>query len=107
MITLLSLDGRWYVGHPNGEASWVRNIEATGWVDVEPPGRNGPRFRVDRLAPGPERDAVIRATVRQQPFPANLLYRAAQRHIAAVGVYDRLEPIPSDDGAEARTEEAP
>ena len=107
MITLLSLEGRWYVGHPNGEASWVRNIEAAGWVDIEPPGRDGPRFRVDRLAPGPERDAVIRATARQQPFPANLLYRAAQRHIAAVGVYDRLEPVPTDDGAKARTEEAP
>jgi hypothetical protein len=106
MMTLLSLGGRWYVGHPNGEASWVRNIEAAGWVDIEPPGRHGPRFRVDRLTLGPERDAVIRATVRQQPFPANLLYRAAQRHIAAVGVYHRLEPIPSDDVGTATPEGA-
>jgi deazaflavin-dependent oxidoreductase (nitroreductase family) len=97
LITLLSHDGQWYVGHPNGEASWVRNAEAAGWVDVEPPGPHGSRFRAQRLAAGPERDAVIRATVRQQPFPANLLYRAAQRHIAAAGVYHRLEPIPTDE----------
>lgn len=99
LITLLSVDGRWYVGHPNGEASWVRNAETSGWVDIEPPGRNGPRFSVHRLADGPERDAVIRMTVRQQPFPANLLYRASQRHVAAVGVYHRLEPVPADGAA--------
>lgn len=99
LITLLSHDGRWYVGHPNGEASWVRNAEASGWVDIEPPGRHGPRFSVHRLPAGPERDAVIRGTVRQQPFPGNLFYRAAQRHIVAVGVYHRLDPLPSDDGA--------
>jgi len=101
LITLLSHDGHWYVGHPNGNASWVRNVEASGWVEVEPPGRHGPRFAVHRLPDGPERDAVIRATVRQQPFPGNLLYRAAQRHIAAVGVYHRLEPLRADDGTTA------
>jgi hypothetical protein len=93
LVTLLGVDGRWYVGHPNGEAGWLRNAEAAGWVDVEPPGRAGPRFAVHRLADGPERDAVIHATATQQPFPANLLYRAARRHIAAVGVYHRLDPL--------------
>ncbi len=101
LVTLLTRDGHWYVGHPNGEASWVRNAEASGWVEVEPAGRLGPRFRAERLPAGPERDAVIRVTARQQPFPANLLYRAAQRHIAAVGVYHRLEPI-APDQADAR-----
>ena len=104
LITLLSNDGSWYVGHPNGEAGWVRNAEASGWVEIEPPGRFGPRFSVHRLVDGRERDAVIRATVRQQPFPANLLYRATQRHVAAVGVYHRLEPLPADDGATATPE---
>jgi hypothetical protein len=103
LVTLLSHAGHWYVGHPNGAASWVRNAEASGWVDVEPPGRHGSRFSVHRLPDGPERDAVIRATVRQQPFPGNLIYRAAQRHIAAVGVYHRLEPLPDDDGTTATT----
>ena len=36
---------------------------------------------------------MIRATWTQQPFPANLLYRAAGRHVAAVGVYHRLDPF--------------
>ncbi|HUQ77415.1 MAG TPA: hypothetical protein VM427_00915 [Patescibacteria group bacterium] len=93
LVTLLSHGGRWYVGHPNGPTDWQRNIEATGWVDVEPPGAGGPRFAVTRLGPGPERDAVIRATATQQFFPADVVYRAAQRHIAAVGTYHRLEPI--------------
>jgi len=92
LVTLLSHDGRWYVGHPNGEAAWLRNVVGSGWVDVDPPAAHGQRFRVERLAPGPDRDAVIRAAAHQQPFPANLLYRAAQRHIAAAGVYVRLVP---------------
>ena len=104
LTTLLSHDGRWYVGHPNGDAAWIRNAEASGWVEVEPPGRDGPRFAVHRLEPGPERDGVIRATASQQPVPANLLYRAAQRHIAAVGVYHRLEPIAASTDAAAGIE---
>jgi len=107
LITLLEVGGQWYVGHPNGEAAWVRNVEASGWVDVEPPGRHGPRFRAHRLARGSERDAVIRATVRQQPFPGNLLYRAAQRHVAAVGVYHRLEPMAPGPTAPAPTSDDP
>lgn len=109
LVTLLGRDGRWYVGHPNGEAAWLRNVAASGWVDVEPPAAHGPRFRVERLGPGPERDAVIRATADQQPFPANLMYRAARRHVAAVGVYVRLVPdveadAPAVTRAEARAE---
>jgi hypothetical protein len=92
LVTILSRDSQWYVGHPNGDAAWLRSIEASGWVDVEPPAAHGARHRVERLVDGPERDAVIRATALQQPFPANVLYRAAQRHIAAVGVYVRLVP---------------
>ncbi len=96
LVTLLSSGGHWYVGHPNGEAGWVRNAEASGWVEIEPPGAHGPRFEIRRLERGAERDAVIRATVRQQPFPGNVLYRISQRHIAAVGVYHRLDPVGLD-----------
>jgi hypothetical protein len=92
LVTLLNSGGRWYVGHPNGTATWIRSIEAAGKVDVEPPSAHGSSFRVSRVPAGTERDAVIRATATQQPFPANVLYRLAQRHIAAVGVYLRLEP---------------
>jgi hypothetical protein len=96
LLTLLSVDGRWYVGHPNGSAAWGRNIETSGWADVDPPSASGPRVAVHRVDPGVERDAVIRAALQQQPFPANLVYRAARRHVAAVGVYYRLEPIALD-----------
>jgi len=77
------------VGHPNGEAAWIANAEASGWVEV---GDDSSRRQVGvtRLDAGRERDEVIRATWTQQPFPANLLYRAARRHVAAVGVYLRL-----------------
>ena len=96
LVTLLSHHGRWYVGHPNGMTNWQRNIETAGWVDIEPSGADGPRFAVTRLRPGPERDGVIRATATQQFFPANVVYGAAQRHIAAVGVYHRLDPMTDD-----------
>jgi hypothetical protein len=94
LATLLIVGDRWYIGHPNGSAAWVRNIETAGVVDIDPPGAGGSLFGVKRLEHGPERDAVIRATWTQQPFPANLIYRAARRHVAAVGVYHRLEPMP-------------
>ena len=96
LVTLLNHDGHWYVGHPNGLTNWQRNAEAAGWVDIEPPAAHGSRFAVKRLGDGPERDAVIVATGVQQFFPANVLYRRSLRHIAAVGVYHRLEPIAVD-----------
>ncbi len=98
-LTLLRVGDRWYVGHPNGEAAWMANAEAAGWVEIEPAGSRGARQRLVRLPGGPERDAVIRATWSQQPFPADVLYRAARRHVAAVGVYHRLEPVEGPDVA--------
>ena len=92
LLTLLGVGGEWYIGHPNGDAEWTRNAEAAGIVQIDPPAADGDTFSVVRLPPGPERDAVIRATRTQQPFPGNLVYRAANRHIAAVGVYFRLVP---------------
>jgi hypothetical protein len=99
LLTLLTVDGRPYLGHPNGPVAWTANIRASGWAELDPPGPAGPRYAVVPLEPGPERDAVIRATWWQQPFPANLLYRAAARHVAAVGVYHRLDPLPPASGA--------
>ncbi len=93
LLTLLRVGDRWYVGHPNGEAAWMANAEAAGWVEIEPAGSRGARQRLVRLPRGSERDAVIRATWSQQPFPADVLYRAARRHVVAVGVYHRLEPV--------------
>jgi len=104
LLTLLLVEGTWYLGHPDGDADWIRNAEAAGWVDIDPPAAGGSRHAVVRVASGPERDAVIRASWNQQPFPANLLYRAAARHVAAVGVYLRLAaddpsgPTPGSSG---------
>ena len=92
LLTILNIGDQWYLGHPNGDTEWTRNAEAAGVVRIDPPGAHGRAFRVVRLAPGPERDAVIEATRVQQPFPANYIYRAANRHIAAVGIYFRLVP---------------
>jgi hypothetical protein len=96
LITLLRVDDEWYLGHPNGETAWTRNAEAAGVVRIDPPSAHGSAFGVVRLPAGPERDAVISATRVQQPFPANLIYRAASRHIAAVGIYFRLVPAVED-----------
>ena len=92
LLTLLRIGDTWYLGHPNGATGWTRNAEAAGWLEIDPPTAAGRRVTVSRLPSGPERDAVIRATWTQQPFPGNLIYRAACRHIAAVGVYFQVTP---------------
>jgi hypothetical protein len=92
LVGLLRVDDRWYVGHPNGPAAWTRNLEAAREAVIRPSSSISVPVSATRLEPGPERDAAIRATARQQPFPGNLLYRASGRHVMAVGVYFRLEP---------------
>lgn len=92
LVTLLVVDGRGYVGHPNGDTGWTRNVEAAGEVVLcEASGRRT-RRRAVRLPPGPERDAVIRATWSQQPGPGAAIYALGRRHVRATGVYFRLEP---------------
>jgi hypothetical protein len=92
LVGLLRVDERWYVGHPNGPAAWTRNLEAAGEALIRRTSSIPVRVSATRLGAGPERDAAISATARQQPFPGNLLYRASQRHVLAVGVYFRLDP---------------
>lgn len=91
LIGLISVGGRWYVGHPNGEVAWTANLRAARRARLTP--RPGIDMDVvaEPLGPGPERDAAILATSRQQPFPGNLMYRAARRHILSEGRYFRLE----------------
>ncbi len=93
LVGLLEVGGRWYVGHPNGRAAqWVRNLAAVGRATVVlRSGRTVPV--IARPLPfGPEREEAIRATFVQHPFPGNLVYRLAGRHIQAVGEFFRLEP---------------
>ncbi len=92
LVGLLRVNGRWYVGHPNGPAEWTRNLDAAGQAVIRPWSSMPVRVSATRLQAGPEREAAIRATAVQQPLPGNLLYRASRRHVLAVGVYFRLEP---------------
>ncbi len=91
LVGLIRVGGHWYVGHPNGEVAWTRNLRSLGSARLAP----RPEAPVDVTAAplelGAERDAVIIATAEQQPFPANLLYRGARGHILSEGRYFRLE----------------
>ena len=93
LVTLLDVDGRFYVGHPNHRSQWARNLEAGGGVLLRR-GHEPMTVRAIWLDPGPERSAAIAAAGRQ-PFPAGRVYHGARRHIEAVGAYYRLEPIES------------
>src|SRR5262249_31764715 len=62
LIGLLRDDGHWFVGHPNGDVAWTRNLEAAGTADLAFHG--GPAITVlaSRLADGPLRDRAILST---------------------------------------------
>jgi hypothetical protein len=99
LLGLLRARSRLYLGHPNGETAWTRDLEAADRGQLA--WRHVPAlwFRPIRLGHGQERDAAIRATD-QHPFPGNLIYRLARRHVLAVGVYFRLEPLEPIDPVE-------
>ncbi len=92
-LGLLTVDGRRYLGHPSGDAAWTLNLRASTEAAIEGSGVEEWRFHPVVLEHGPERDAVVRATFRQHPFPGNAIYRLAGRHVSASGVFFRLEPI--------------
>jgi deazaflavin-dependent oxidoreductase (nitroreductase family) len=92
LIGLLRVDGHWYVGHPNGEVAWTANLREAGRATVAQRPEAPFDVTATPLDAGPERTAVILATAEQQPFPGNLIYRAARRHILRQGRYFRLEP---------------
>jgi deazaflavin-dependent oxidoreductase (nitroreductase family) len=92
LVGLLRLEGAWYVGHPNGEVGWTANLREAGRATIAQRPESPFEVTAVPLADGAERDAVIRATAEQQPFPGNLVYRAARRHILSEGRYFRLEP---------------
>jgi deazaflavin-dependent oxidoreductase (nitroreductase family) len=91
LLTLLRDDERWFLGHPNGDVAWTLNLEAAGTADLKFPRRVPIPIRARRLQ-GAERDVAMRL-FDQHPFPGNLVYRAAQAHIRAVGVYFALDRV--------------
>ncbi len=97
-MTLLSVDGVPYIGHPNGPAEWTRNVAEAPTIDVADAVGRSQAFVAVPLADAAEREAVIRATWSLQPFPGNVIYAAARGHVRAVGVYFRLAPASGMDG---------
>ena len=96
LLTLLRDGGQWFLGHPNGEVDWTRNLEAAGTADVVFPRSMPIAIRARRLDPGDHdqglvRDRALRA-IGQHPFPGNIVYRLALRHIRAAGVYFAIDP---------------
>jgi len=96
LLGLLRVRGDWYVGHPNGECGWTRDLDRDPDAVVSAAWLEPTAVRASLLPPGEERSDAIGATFRQHPFPGNVLYWLARRHIRAVGRYyrlDRIEPI--------------
>jgi hypothetical protein len=92
LLTLLRDGDQWFLGQPNGDVHWTRNLEAAGTADIA--FRDAPPIsvRARRLEPGQTRDRAIRSTG-QHPFPANLVYRLARAHVRAVGVFFAVDPV--------------
>jgi len=89
-LGLLVVGDRRYLGHPDVACAWTLNLDAAGGGELEDrTGRRTP-FRAVLLEPGPEREAVIRTTFRQHPFPGTVLYWLFRRHVRAVGRFYRL-----------------
>ena len=94
LVGILLTDGRSYLGHPNGDVGWTRDLDAAGGGVIKWPNGMEWQFSARRLPSGAERERAIRATS-QHPFPGNLMYRLGRRHVRATGVFFRLEDRPA------------
>jgi hypothetical protein len=90
LLGLLRDGHRWFLGHPNGDVAWTRNLEAAGEAELRFRGLPPLLVRAHRLPDGDLRDRAILAT-NQHPFPGNLIYRLARAHVRAVGTYFAIE----------------
>jgi len=98
-LGLLTAGVRRYLGHPSGDTAWTLNLREAASATIESARIPRTRVRPVLLGPGPERDAAVRASFRQHPFPGNAMYRLAGRHVAATGVFFRLEPVDAPPAA--------
>ena len=88
----LLVDGdRWFLGHPNGDVPWTRNLEAAGTAELSLSWPGAIAIRATRLPQGELRDRAVLATG-QHVFPGNVIYRLARSHVRAVGTYFLIEP---------------
>ncbi len=93
-LGVLRVGDRSYLGHPDVACAWTRNLEAAGGGELETRDGGRTRFAATLLAPGPERDAAIRATFRQHPFPGNVCYWLLRGHLRESGRIYRLSMLP-------------
>lgn len=93
LLGLLRAHDRWFLGHPNGDVAWTRNLEAAGVAELSLSWPSAIPIRATRLPDGELRDQAILATS-QHVFPGNVVYRLARRHVRAVGVYFLIEIAP-------------
>jgi len=89
-LGLLRVGDREYLGHPDTACAWTLNLDAAGRGELRFRDGRSRSFLATALDPGPERDAVIRATFRQHPFPGTVLYWLTRGHVASVGRFYRL-----------------
>ena len=99
-LGLLRERGRTYVGHPDGDCAWTRNLDAAGGGEIVFHDGHRQRFRAIPLPRGDEREAVIRPTFRQHPFPGMLLYWLSRGHVRVTGRYYRLLDAAAIDSAD-------
>jgi hypothetical protein len=92
-LGLLRIGRDWYLGHPNGATSWTRNLDAAGSAMLILPHQQPVAILPELLIDPDERRRVISTTWHQHPFPGNLIYWLARRHIGAVGRYYRIEAV--------------
>ncbi|HEY2916431.1 MAG TPA: hypothetical protein VGI98_04365 [Candidatus Limnocylindrales bacterium] len=92
LLGLLRDDGRWFLGHPNGDVAWTRNLEAAGTAELSLRWPGAIAIRATRLRAGELRERAIGSTG-QHVFPGNLVYRLARGHIRSEGVYFQIEPV--------------
>ena len=90
LLGLLRADGRWFLGHPNGDTAWTRNLEASPDAELVLRWPGAVTVHATRLTEGPLRESAILATG-QHVFPGNLVYRLALRHIRAAGTYFEIK----------------
>ncbi len=89
-LGVLRVGGRRYLGHPDVACAWTRNLESAGGGVLE--SRDGwqQAFTATLLEPGPERDAVIRATFTQHPFPGGVIYWLFRGNLRSAGRFYRI-----------------
>ena len=92
-LGLLRVAEERYLGHPDVACAWTRNLDAAGEGKLERRDGSHEPFTATLLPPGPERDAVIRATFTQHPFPGGPLYWLFRGNLRANGRFYRLSAL--------------